>query len=181
MKTVVSKAIVSTMLTFSLLFIVGCGSENSPAEEHHSGAHMDDHASHGTMPHEETAGEDGHGPHDGDQHEDVAMMEQPEDARLVTITATDFEFSPAEIKAKPGEKLFIKLVNEGNAVHMWQLRDKPETHVHTPVGETSGKIVTAPEIPGEYEIFCSTPGHEKLGMVGILIVNGGDHSGHAHE
>ena len=57
------------------------------------------------MPHEEPSGADTHERHAGDRHEDGTMMEQPDDARLVTITAADFEFSPAEITAKPSEKL----------------------------------------------------------------------------
>lgn len=108
----------------------------------------------------------------GDPHTATFVGEKPDDARHITITATDFEFSPAEIRAKPGEKLYIELVNEGNVVHMWQLRDRPATHIHTPVGETSAKVVVAPESPGEYEIVCGTPGHEDRGMVGTLKVSG---------
>lgn len=170
MKTSKSRLIPTIIIIASaLLFSAGCGSENSGFDDHHSNQHMDEHASHSDMAHIESAAEEDHH-HEGGHHS-TEIMEQPANARLVTITATDFAFSPADISAKPGEKLFIKLVNEGKAVHMWQLRDRPETHVHTPVGETSAKVVTAPEASGKYDVVCTTPGHEELGMVGKLTVS----------
>jgi len=182
MKIQTDKIFLTALTALAVLALAGCGqNEESDAQEH--GMHGDgEHDAHtmmdggaGGMPHG-----DGHDAHMGGHDESGAHMERPDDTRLVTVTATDFEFSPAEITAEPGEKLFIKLVNEGDAVHMWQLRGQPETHIHTPVGGTSGKVITAPESPGEYGIFCSTPGHEKLGMVGTLKVRGGEHGSHDH-
>ena len=103
-------------------------------------------------------------------HAAASNGQRPSDARKVTVEATDFAFDPATITAHPGEKLFIELVNKGDAVHMWQTENKPETHVHTPVGETSSKVVQAPGEAGNYRIICQTPGHEERGMVGTLEV-----------
>jgi plastocyanin len=105
-----------------------------------------------------------------DHHSTTSTPEMPEDARKVTVVTTDYAFDPATITARPGEKLYIELVNEGNAVHMWQLEGKPETHIHTAVGETSTNVVTAPQKTGTYKIVCGTSGHEDLGMVGTLKV-----------
>jgi len=172
MKTYLSKNISAFLTISALLFIVGCGSENGTTHEPHSGEHMDEHTSHDGMAQDEPSGTDSHDHQDGNRHHQGNMMtDQPDDARLVSIIATDYEFSPAEVLAKPGEKLFIKLTNKGNSVHMWQIRDRPETHVHTPVGETSAKVVTAPETPGNYKVLCMTPGHEERGMVGTLKVS----------
>ena len=90
--------------------------------------------------------------------------------RAVTITATDFAFEPKTITAAPGEKLYVTLINKGQAVHMWQLDGLPETHLHTPVGETAAKTIVAPSQTGPYKVICSTPGHEQLGMIGQLEV-----------
>jgi plastocyanin len=94
----------------------------------------------------------------------------PNDGRQITITATDFEFDPAEIVSEPGETLFITLINKGEAVHMWQIRDMPGTHLHAPPGESVSGKINSPEEPGEYEIYCGTAGHEELGMVGMLKI-----------
>ncbi|MCH7860368.1 MAG: multicopper oxidase domain-containing protein, partial [Proteobacteria bacterium] len=40
---------------------------------------------------------------------------------------------------------------------------------HAMPGTTASVIFTATE-PGEYEFFCTIPGHKEAGMVGRLIV-----------
>lgn len=169
--------ILPALLTLlSLLGLAAC-SDEAPRDRHmmdglhqhedadsveagESHADSDDHAtSHDHSSHE------AHGDHHGATHET-----KPADARSVRIVASDFAFEPATIDAKPGEKLYVKLINQGDAVHMWQIEDRMETHVHTNAGETSTKVVTAPSEPGVYQIICTTPGHEKLGMVGTLRV-----------
>lgn len=151
--------------------LAGCGAESEHGEAHDT-MHHDEHAM--TMNEHEHAdhmnSDSMHDMHEGMNHDSHGIMEKPEDARLVTVTATEYEFSPSEITTNPNEKLFVKLVNKGKEVHMWQLRGKPETHIHTPAGKTAGKVIVAPKEPGEYEIFCATSGHEGRGMVGILKV-----------
>lgn len=145
-----------------VIFLAGCGAEKEPDDGHgheHSET-ADVHAPHLTMSADESM----------DHHGSTGKIEKPADARKVTVIATDFAFEPSNITAKPGEKLFIELVNTGNAVHMWQLEGKPETHVHTSGGETSSKVVIAPEKAGSYKLVCSTPGHVQFGMVGTLTV-----------
>lgn len=145
-----------------LLMVTGCG-QNEETE-------TQDHSDHSMM--EESAGGASHSEgHSGDHHADGPQMEEkPADARAVTITATDFAFEPKTITAAPGEKLYVTLINKGQAVHMWQLDGLPETHLHTPVGETAAKTIVAPSQTGPYKVICSTPGHEQLGMIGQLEV-----------
>lgn len=166
MQTTSIKLILAALAASAALALAGCGQNDDSHGSSDYGSHsmMDEaaeSASHGN----------GHDGHMGDHHEAGAHTEKkPADARAVTITATDFAFDPATITAAPGEQLFITLVNKGNAVHMWQLKDYPETHLHTPIGETAAKTIVAPMKPGVYKIICSTPGHEQLGMVGKLEV-----------
>lgn len=56
-------------------------------------------------------------------------------------------------------------------IHMWQMEGKPETHVHTAAGETSAKVLIAPQKAGTYRIVCGTLGNVKLGMVSTLKVD----------
>lgn len=126
--------------------------DESEAHDHANHASQDDHS--------------GAGDHHGSTQET-----KPSDARAVRVVATDFAFEPKTITATPGEKLYVTLVNEGEAVHMWQIGDQMKTHVHTNAGETSSKVVTVPTEPGVYDLVCTTPGHEQLGMVGKLVVD----------
>lgn len=122
---------------------------------------------HGDSDHAESGSAADHG---SEGHHGSTEEEKPTDARSVKIVATDFTFDPATITAKSGEKLYIILVNQGNAVHMWQIEGMPKTHVHTKPGETSTKVITAPAKSGRYKVVCQTAGHAKLGMVGTLKV-----------
>ena len=128
----------------------------------HAGADM-----HGDSDHAESNASADHGT---EGHHESTQVEKPADARSVEIVATDFAFDPATITAKSGEKLYITLVNQGNAVHMWQIEGMPETHLHTNPGETASKVITAPAKSGSYKVVCQTAGHAKLGMVGTLEV-----------
>jgi len=46
----------------------------------------------------------------------------------------------------------------------------PETDIHTKAGESATDVITAPEKPGDYRIFCATDGHAEMDMVGTLTV-----------
>lgn len=153
-------AVTLTTAIFASIALAGCGSEATTDSHMHEG-------------HEHSNGGD-HDMHDG--HSDDAYsgssskMQESTDARHITITATEYAFDPAKIEAAPGEKLVIKLINKGNTVHMWQLKGMPDTHIHTRIGESATKVITAPEEVGDYKIYCATKGHEELGMVGSLSV-----------
>lgn len=167
MKTKSINLFLATLAAFAVLSLAGCGqNEETDTHDHDSHSMMEESA-------ESSAHSDGHDAHMGDHHEAGSHMEKkPTDARAVTITATDFAFDPKTITATPGEKLFVTLVNKGQAVHMWQLEGRPETHLHTPIGETAAKTIVAPMELGVYKVICSTPGHEQLGMIGQLEVSG---------
>lgn len=132
---------------------------------------------------------DSHGRHH-DHATAPAIDSLPEGARTIEVKGRDFAFEPGDIEVAPGEVFALKLVNEGNVVHMWEIEGRPETHVHAEVGQTATGVITAPEEPGVYRTVCTEAGHEEAGMVGRLIVNGGDtpqgmapdgaHGGHSH-
>ncbi|MBT62765.1 MAG: hypothetical protein CML13_06090 [Puniceicoccaceae bacterium] len=162
------------------LVLTGCSEDDSPDRHMMDGLHEHAEATDGSHDahtssnegeahdHASHASPDDHSG-DGDHHASTQET-KPSDARAVRVVATDFAFEPKTITAAPGEKLYVTLVNKGNAVHMWQIGDRMETHVHTNVGETSSKVVTVPTEPGVYNLVCTTPGHEQLGMVGKLEV-----------
>ena len=170
MNSIKKTSLATSAALILLLALSGCGADESSPSEH--GHDSGEHAHGSDMPKTDVphmaSDSGGHGMMD--HHSDGAATKQPADARKVTVIATDFSFEPATVTAKPGEKLFIELINQGNAVHMWQLEGKPETHVHANAGETSAKVVIAPQKAGTYQLVCSTPGQVQLGMVGTLTV-----------
>jgi plastocyanin len=83
----------------------------------------------------------------------------------VTIDAQDFAFKPTFVKAAPGTKLTVKVVNQGQALHTFTA---PTAHVDMQVA--SGKTVTATvTVPasGSLNFYCRF--HRGIGMQGAIV------------
>lgn len=92
-----------------------------------------------------------------------------QEVREVVIVARDYEFSPAEVTAEPGETIRVVLRNEGKMQHDWVLEGTDfRTELVSP-GEEATVEVTLDEAD-EYAFYCSVPGHRALGMEGTLTV-----------
>jgi len=113
--------------------------------------------------------------------------------REVTMVMTEFAFDPTEIRATVGERVRLVAVNRGAVLHditTEAFAGDVETtsgaaehvstggadhgaadsfHVALNTGETVELVFEATEA-GEYELFCSVPGHRQLGMTARLIV-----------
>lgn len=87
--------------------------------------------------------------------------------RLVTMS--EREFTPSDVNVAAGTTLAVR--NAGSDGHDLKLRrDDREaggTQVLNP-GETQQLEVLFE--PGEYEMYCSVPGHEEAGMTGTFTV-----------
>ena len=89
-------------------------------------------------------------------------------ARTIDIVATDFSSKPAEVSVKVGEVVNLRLINQGVTVHdivvpaqgIW---------IVTPAGQSVASGIRF-DRPGEYEFFCSVPGHREAGMIGRIVV-----------
>ena len=97
--------------------------------------------------------------------------------REVVVTASEFSFSPSVIKVKVGERIKLVLKNDGQASHnlviaggtpdiSTAISDFGETRIISP-GEMATLSFTAPS-SGDYNFFCSLPGHEASGLKGII-------------
>lgn len=91
------------------------------------------------------------------------------DALVVTITGTEFAYSPTTINAKPGQKVNITLKNNGTVEHTLDIKDVG-VKLDTQPGTSQTKSFIAPTTPGTYKFNCDIPGHTEAGMVGTLIV-----------
>lgn len=102
--------------------------------------------------------------------ETTAPEEETPEVRTVTVSATEFSFSPSEIKASAGETLEIVLTNDGTVGHNFAI---PELGVSTPViepGQQTSLTVTLPDRSITFESECTVPGHKERGMVGRIVV-----------
>lgn len=89
-------------------------------------------------------------------------------ARTVEVEAADFMFSPAEITVKAGEVVNLVLVNRGVTVHDLVI-PADRIWLVAPAGQSATTGFRAVR-PGEYEFYCSVPGHREAGMVGRIVV-----------
>lgn len=110
----------------------------------------------------------------------------------LSVTTTEFQFSPQTWTVPAGEEISIDITNNGTVVHEWVLLkpgvtitsedDLPDTeeelladfvYVEEEVdpGATKTLTFTAPAA-GTYQVICAIPGHFGGGMDATLTVTG---------
>jgi nitrite reductase (NO-forming) len=86
----------------------------------------------------------------------------------VKITASEFKFSPTSIQVPVGKKVTVTLDNTGVVQHDVTVQGDGFSLTAQP-GKTASADVTFDKI-GNFEFFCSIPGHKDAGMKGTLSV-----------
>jgi uncharacterized cupredoxin-like copper-binding protein len=86
----------------------------------------------------------------------------------VTLTLTEFKFTPDTINAKVGERVKVTLDNKGALKHNIKQAD---LNIDTAVeaGQTATFEFT-PTKAGTFDFDCDVPGHKEAGMVGKIVV-----------
>jgi plastocyanin len=98
----------------------------------------------------------------------------------VTVTLTDFAYTPNTITVQTGKEITVNLINKG-VPHDFTIVSTPVSGTYDPTktkiifqlpvdgtSNASGKFV-APA-PGTYQIICTKPGHFEEGMEAKLVV-----------
>lgn len=115
-------------------------------------------------------------------------------AKLYMITADEFAYAPSTLMLQAGERATLRLQNRGQLLHDVTIPGIPVRDVvigasanhamarqdHAPMSDTQLHIAAVPgkaadvsftpTQPGEYDSYCSEPGHRDAGMHGRLIV-----------
>jgi plastocyanin len=102
----------------------------------------------------------------------------------ITVTTTEFAFTPANITVPAGAAVNLTLKNTGSVEHTWVILKQgvdvtsatgldPASIVFSSkveAGQTANFTFTAPATAGDYQIICDLPGHLEGGMKGTLTV-----------
>lgn len=100
--------------------------------------------------------------------EDVSGKDDAE----VELELDNFYFAPTYIKAKGGQKVTVKLKNEGSTPHTFTMADGPDEQLAP--GDTKTVTVTAPS--GQVLVYyCRF--HQGQGMQGAFYEHAGDSAG----
>ena len=90
--------------------------------------------------------------------------------QAVTVTMTDFQFTPADVAIKGGMPVTLTAANKGVIEHNWVVKSIEGTiQIDARGGQTASKTF-APPPAGTYAVVCTIAGHEQAGMVGTLRV-----------
>jgi len=92
-----------------------------------------------------------------------------EDVRTIEIVAKEFTFQPSQIQVEQGQKIRLKLVNEGRLSHNLHLQGSDVKTQTIQSGDTDTIELTAEET-GTVKFHCNVPGHKPAGMKGELVV-----------
>ena len=86
----------------------------------------------------------------------------------VTVTASEFKFSPSSIQVPAGQKISFTLDNKGAVEHDVTIQAAGFTLLAR-AGQTATGDYTF-DTPGVFDLICSIPGHKEAGMKGTLTV-----------
>ena len=109
--------------------------------------------------------------------ENIDMQEEEKQNADTTnnreIVAQSLQFTPAEIRAKPNEKIQVTLINKGDVPYSLKF-DLPdgaqELRESVQPGTRAGLIFTTPKKKGTYNFYSPITNHRDRGMTGKLII-----------
>lgn len=86
----------------------------------------------------------------------------------LNLEAQDIAWSETQLTVKPGDT--ITMTNAGQLEHDFTVDELGIKEVTPSNGDTVTITIPNDAQPGEFEFYCSVPGHKEAGMVGTLTV-----------
>jgi uncharacterized cupredoxin-like copper-binding protein len=96
-----------------------------------------------------------------------------EESAAIPVSLTEFAVSPAMIHAGTDAPVTLAVTNDGQQVHNLTLRDGDAATADLESGGATD-LDLGSLAAGDYELFCSIPGHEEAGMKADLMVMEGE-------
>lgn len=105
---------------------------------------------------------------EGEEAEEESADTENADVAASVEALDPYDWSETELTVKPGDT--VSAVNTGSLQHDFTV-DELSISEDLPT-DGSEVLITIPEDaePGEYEFYCSVPGHREGGMFGTLII-----------
>ena len=94
----------------------------------------------------------------------------PKTGGTVTIAETEYKLTPAHPTAKAGS-VSVVAKNAGAIVHTLEVEGPGVEKKTADIAAGSSATLKVNLKPGTYKIYCTIPGHRKLGMDGTLVVS----------
>ena len=117
----------------------------------------------------ESQEEEGEDPEAADEESSAAVpADEAAGEAAVSIEAQDIAFSTSEITVNPGDT--IEMTNTGQLPHDFTVDVLGIQEVTPTNGDTVTITIPDDAEPGDFEYYCSVPGHKQAGMVGTLII-----------
>jgi probable HAF family extracellular repeat protein len=88
------------------------------------------------------------------------------------VELADIRFVPTELSVPAGSTVILNLTNTGVGTHDFVIDVLGVNSGELAGGEQIQVTFTAPDEPGEFQFYCSVPGHKEAGMIGTLTVTG---------
>ena len=90
-------------------------------------------------------------------------------ATVITVSGSEFAFTPSSITVKKGQPVQLTFKNTGQYPHNWTVS---ALGIKTPTVQSgqSTTITFTPTQTGSFTYICTVPGHADRGMKGTLIV-----------
>jgi uncharacterized cupredoxin-like copper-binding protein len=88
----------------------------------------------------------------------------------IPISTSGFSFTKTTATAKAGV-ITLEAKNPQSVMHDISIKGTGVSEQGNPVSSGGTSTVTATVTPGTYVFYCSVPGHEQLGMKGVLTVS----------
>jgi uncharacterized cupredoxin-like copper-binding protein len=126
--------------------------------------------------------------HDEDGHDGMTAENGVVKITLNAVEGRPSRFEPGVVEVSVGERVELTLINGGRAEHDVEVaglaagaiekvgggsshgsHDAEIVSAHAAPG-TEAAVMFTPTEAGEYEFYCTLPGHKEAGMIGKLIV-----------
>jgi uncharacterized cupredoxin-like copper-binding protein len=96
----------------------------------------------------------------------------------LAVTLTEFSIDPSTLQADAGAALSIDVGNHGAAPHTFAIVAGGTTYETDSIAPGGHATLSVPPLDaGTYDVLCTVPGHDTLGMTGTLSIAGAPGNG----
>jgi FtsP/CotA-like multicopper oxidase with cupredoxin domain len=95
-------------------------------------------------------------------------------AAPIEVTLSEFAIEPSQLEAPAGAPLTFSVHNGGTAAHTFAVVATGTTFETASIAAGDHAVLDMGALEaGSYQVLCTVPGHDSLGMTGTLVVTGG--------